>query len=154
MKNRSLCLMVLMMTLLSACAPKAAPVPTVDAVGTISAELAAMMMTQTAAAYSPTPPPFTATPAFTETPTLAPTPVGTAIPRVRGPAPCYTGPGASYPLSSNISDYKLVQIVGVGSVPGWYVIINPYFYSQCWIAAEYLVLDKNFDVSVYPTIKP
>ncbi len=49
---------------------------------------------------------------------------------------------------------KNVEMVGVGSVPGWYVIINPYFRSRCWIAAENLILDPSFDVSAYPTITP
>jgi hypothetical protein len=129
----------------------------VDVIGTTSAELASMMMTQTVAAYSPTPPPsptFTATPAFTETPTLQPTPEATSIPYVKGYAPCYEGPGTSYKLTSNISDSKGVEIVGVGSISGWYVIINPYFHSQCWIAAENLVLDPNFNAAAFPTITP
>jgi hypothetical protein len=141
--------------MLVACAPKAEPViPTVDAMGTFSADLASRMMTQTAAAYSPTPPPATTTPAFTETPTLEPTPAGTAIPRVNKDAPCYKGPGATYPMISNISNTKMVQILGIGSVPGWYVIMNPYFYTPCWIAAQDLNLDPNFDPSPYPTITP
>lgn len=69
-------------------------------------------------------------------------------------APCYQGPGPTYPLTSQISSYKAVEFVGIGSVPGWYVIINPYFRSQCWIEAKNLVIDPSFDVSAYPTIKP
>jgi hypothetical protein len=117
-------------------------------------ELASMMMTQTVAAYTPTPLPSptpTATPSFTETPTV---PAQTAIPKVSGYSPCYEGPGISYRLTSNISDTKSVEIVGVGSVPGWYVIINPYFHSKCWISATNLVLDPNFDPSAFPTITP
>jgi hypothetical protein len=161
MTRRSLHLIVLVVTLLTACTPKAPATPTVDAVGTRVAELAAIMMTQTAAAYSPTPlpsPTFTATPAFTETPTLEPTPATTSIPKVTGSvgyAPCYKGgPGAPYGLDSNITDTKEVEVVGIGSVPGWYVIINPYFYTQCWIAAENLVLDPNFNAAAFPTITP
>jgi hypothetical protein len=157
MKFRFLHLPILILTLLTACTPKAPAVPTVDVIGTTSAELASMMMTQTVAAYSPTPPPsptFTATPAFTETPTLQPTPEATSIPYVKGYAPCYEGPGTSYKLTSNISDSKGVEIVGVGSISGWYVIINPYFHSQCWIAAENLVLDPNFNAAAFPTITP
>lgn len=157
MKRRFLQLTILITTLLTACTPQAVPTPTVDVIGTRSVELASMMLTQTVAAYSPTPlpsPTFTATPAYTETPTLMPTPAVTVMPKVKGKSPCYTGPGPSYALTSNISDFKDVQMVGVGSVPGWYVIINPYFHSQCWIAAEYLILDPSFNVSAYPTITP
>ena len=163
MKRRFLHLTILIATLLTACAPQATPTQTVDVVGTRSVELASMMLTQTVAAYSPTPQPsptFTVTPAFTETPTQPPAPVVTVMPKVMEgngaeSAPCYLGPSPDInKLSSFISSYKDVQMVGVGSVPGWYVIIDPYFYSQCWIAAENLDLDPNFDPSVYPTITP
>ncbi|MBI5952407.1 MAG: hypothetical protein HY865_12185 [Chloroflexi bacterium] len=157
MNRRFLILIVLTVTLLGACAPTPVPTPTVDVIGTMSMELASAMMTQTAAAYSPTPlpsPTFTAMPPVTETPTLPTEPVATPMPKVMGQAPCYTGPGSSYPLTSNITSTKRVELIGVGSVPGWYVIKNPYFYSPCWIAAENLVFEPGFDVSVYPTITP
>jgi hypothetical protein len=160
MKLRFFHSIILVTTLITACAPTPASTPTVDVIGTMSVELASMMLTQTVAAYSPTPPPsptFTATPVFTETPALPPTPVETVMPKVleaggADVAPCYQGPGPNYPLTSQISSMKYVEMVGVGSVPGWYVIINPYFHSQCWIEARHLVLDPSFDVSAYPTV--
>jgi hypothetical protein len=161
MKRRFLCLSILIITLLTACAPKAPAVPTVDAIGTTSAELAAMMMTQTVAAYSPTPPPsptFTATPAYTETPFETPTPAATVIPKVieasgANYAPCYLGPVIdSNKMSGTISSYKDVEFVGVSSVSGWYVIMNPYFHTKCWVEAKNLVLDPSFDISAYPII--
>ncbi len=147
---------LIVMILLTACAPKATP-PAVDVVGTRAVELAVVMLTQTVAAYSPTPSPLptlTSTPVFTETPSITATPAATTMPKVVGPAPCYTGPGPSYELTSNISDFKDVEMIGVGSVPGWYVIKNPYFYSACWIAAENLKLEVDFNLSAYPTITP
>jgi hypothetical protein len=157
-----LTIFILVITLLTACAPTPVPTPTVDVVGTMSVQLASMMMTQTVAAYSPTPlpsPTSTATPSFTETPTLPPAPVETVMPKVMeasgaDTAPCYQGPGPSYPLTSQVSSYKDVVMVGVGSVPGWYVIINPYFRSACWIEAKNLIIDPSFDVSAYPTVTP
>ncbi len=147
---------LIMMILLTACAPKATP-PAVDVVGTRAVKLAVVMLTQTVAAYSPTLSPLptlTSTPVFTETPSITATPAATTMPKVVGPAQCYTGPGPSYELTSNISDFKDVEMIGVGSVPGWYVIKNPYFYSACWIAAENLKLEVDFNVSAYPTITP
>lgn len=145
--------------LLAACIPQAEPTPTMDAIGTLSAELASIMLTQTAIAYSPTPPPPTSSPipVETETPTPEPVsaePVATSLPKVKGPAPCYTGPGPSYPLTSNISDFKDVELIGIGSVPGWYVIENSYFWSPCWIAEEYLTIYDDIDLSAYPVISP
>lgn len=136
--------------LLSACAPEATPTP-VDVVGTRAAELASMMMTQTAAAYSPTPPP-TFTPEPTTTATIEPTPVEIQPPTIKnGPAPCYVKPSTSAVLTSNISDTKIVELLAIGATPGWYKILNPYFYSPCWVSEEYLTLDPNMDLSTFPT---
>ena len=143
--------LIISLALLTACTPKATPTP-VDLVGTRSAELAASMLTQTVAAYSPTPLPATATPTFTATPAATETPAATSIPKVMGPAPCYEGPGPSYKLTSNIHDAKLVEIFGVSNIPGWYLIMNPYFHTKCFIEAKYLTLDPNFDASVFPTV--
>jgi len=144
---------VTVLLLLVACAGEPTP-PPVDTVGTIAAQMASMMLTQTVAAYSPTPLPATSTPVFTETPTLEPTPAVTKRPEVIGFSPCYTGPGSSYPLVSNISDTKRVDLIGIGSVPGWYVIKNPYFNSPCWISVEDLKIFSDIDLSAYPTITP
>lgn len=149
--NRHIIAIALAAALLSACAPQAEATPTVDVIGTVAAEMAIVMLTQTAAAYSPTPPP-TETPI--PLPSETPTPAATSIPIVIGFSPCYEGPGSSYRLTSNISDTKGVELLGIGSVPGWYVIRNPYFYSPCWIAAEHLRLDPNFDPSTLPVISP
>jgi hypothetical protein len=154
MKDRKLrvnALVLIPILLLSACAPQADATPTVDIVGTMAAEMAAVMLTQTASAHSPTPPP-TDTPI--PPPSETPTPSATSVPVVIGFSPCYEGPGPNYRLTSNISDTKKVEILGIGSVPGWYVIENPYFFSPCWIAAEHLQLDPNFDPSGYPVISP
>jgi len=39
-------------------------------------------------------------------------------------------------------------------VAGWYIIINPYFNTQCWIPAENLILDPGFNPAAYPTMTP
>ncbi len=137
-----------LLTLLSACAPAAPPTPAVDVVGTRAAELASMMLTQTVAAYSPTPPPtFTPEP----TATIEPTPAEIEVPRIKnGPAPCYVKPSTSAVLTSNISNTKIVELLAIGATPGWYKIRNPYFYSPCWVTEEYLKLDENMDLSTFP----
>lgn len=153
-------ILALITSLLAAgCGAPAEAVPTVDAIGTLSADLASVMLTQTAMAYSPTPPAPTATPIplETATPTAEPAsaePVATSMPEVIGFSPCYTGPGETYALTSNISDTKKVELIGVGSVPGWYVIENPYFWSPCWIRAEHLKIESDVDLSAFPVISP
>lgn len=140
---------LILLFLLSACTPKATPLP-VDLVGTRAVELASMMMTQTVAAYSPTSPP-TFTPEPTATETIEPTPAEIKVPRIKdGPAPCYVKPSTTAVLTSNISDYKIVELLAIGATPGWYKIRNPYFYSPCWVSEEYLWLDENMDLSTFP----
>jgi hypothetical protein len=158
MENIKLVRLMLAITaslLLMACLPVQRNVePTVDVVGTTAAQLASMMLTQTAAAVTPTPLPPTVTPAplFTETPSLPPTPTVTSIPKISGATACYAGPGSQYPLVSNISDQEEVYVIGVGNVPGWYVIENPYYGSQCWVSAQFMYFESDFDISTLPTI--
>lgn len=130
--------------------------PTVDIVGTTAAELASVMLTQTSAAYTPTSAPATETPIplFTDTPSPEPTSAATTIPQVSGETACYTGPGTQYALVSNISDTKQVEVVGVAHVPGWYVIRNPYYGSLCWISADNMRFESDFDLSTLPTLYP
>ncbi|MDO8753012.1 MAG: hypothetical protein Q7J80_03875 [Anaerolineales bacterium] len=141
---------LVLLFMLPACAPKVTPNP-VDVVGTRSAELASMMMTQTAAAYSPTPPPtFTSEP--TATATIEPTPVVIRPPAIKnGPAACYVKPSTSSALTSNITDGKIVELLAIGATPGWYKILNPYFNTPCWVAENNLDLDNNMDLSTFPT---
>ena len=140
---------------LSACTPQGDVTPTVDVIGTMVAELAVQMQTQTAAAYTPTPIPVTNTPVPTETPIPEPTKDPTLdVITVIIDTPCYTGPGETYTLTSNIEAPEPVELLGIGSVAGWYIIRNPYFESPCWIAIDAVELDPNMDITVFPTITP
>lgn len=135
---------------LSACANVPADAaPTMDVVGTTAAELARMMLTQTAGAVTPTPFPPTETPlpSFTETPTLEPTIAVTAIPMISRDTGCYDGPGTNRTLVTNIVVTEQVEVVGISSVPGWYVIRNPIYGSLCWVPQDALELAPDFDLT-------
>jgi len=149
-------LAALLIIIISACAPEATP-PAVDTVGTLAQAMAYDMQTQTASAPSPTPLPATATltPSSTDTPTLEPTKSGPVKrPVIKAFTGCYYGPGPDYKLDSNIAEGKKVEIVGIGSVPGWYVIINPYFHKQCWVEAAQLEIDPAMDLTSLPVMTP
>lgn len=145
--------------IISACTPKATPPPVEDTIGTRAAQLASEMLTLTVAAYSPTPLPPTATLTpvpVTETPTAEPT---SSEPPKRPYlitfASCWLGgPGAEYPLDSNINEKTRVDIIGIGSVEGWYIIRNPYFHKLCWIEGVNLNIDPNLDLSQLPVMTP
>ncbi len=144
---------------IAACAPQAAT-PTLDVVGTVAAQLAADMLTQTAAAPTSTPLPPTATPtlAFTDTPEPTVDPSQINPPRLIAQTGCWTGPGDTYTLISNIElnarGRKNVIILGVGSVEGWVVIRNPYFNNPCWVPLTAMEIDPNFNLSAYPVMTP
>ncbi len=153
MKYRLLILSILIsLALLAACAPATPTEPSVDVVGTRAMELAYLMMTQTVAAYSPTPAP-TFTPEPTATATIEPTPVVIEEPMiVNGPASCYLKQNAVIgdPFTSNISDGKIVELLAIGSTPGWYKIMDPYFGKPCWVPQNNIDIDNNMDLSVFP----
>lgn len=152
--SRFVALGIALVVLMSACTPESTP-PPVDVAGTMAIELMQVMLTQTATAASPTPLPATATPIPTETLTPEPTeqkPLKRTVIKVF--TGCYYGPGPEYTLDSNISEGRRVDIVGIGNVSGWYVIINPYFHKQCWVNANDLEIDPNRDLSTLPVMTP
>lgn len=134
------------------CAGNPTP-PPVDSMGTLESRLAISMLTGTASASSPTPS-LTLTPMPTESPAITPTLGPIKAPTVLNFAGCWYGPGPTYTLESNISKGKRVELLGVGSVSGWYIIRNPYFHLPCWIAAANLELDPRMNISPYPVMTP
>ena len=145
--------------IVSSCAPQETT-PTVDIVGTTAAQLAAVMLTQTAGAVTPTPLPPTETPtlAFTDTPAAPTEPPPINPPRLIAQTGCWTGPGDTYTLISNIElnvrGRKNVIIIGMGSVPGWIVIRNPYFNNPCWVPITTMEIDPNMDMTQFPVMTP
>ena len=141
------------------------PPPPVDTASTIAVQLASVMLTQTAASYSPTPLPSPSPLPATDTPvptdTIVPEP--TKDPSIRlvtvinlpDPQPaCRLGPGDSYEMTSRINTPKTVTLLGIGNVPGWYVIKNPYFGSPCWLPADIVEIDPAMDLSIFPVVAP
>ncbi len=152
---RCLLVAILVLSLAAACAPRPAT-PTVDSLATTVAAAAMQLLTQTAAAASPTPSP-TQTPL--PLPTETPTPNATVTPEHANPlvlnfTGCYFGPGPTFTLESNVAKGKRVELLGVGSEPGWYIIRNPYFHRPCWVAAADLKIDPGVNLDVLPMMTP
>ncbi len=141
--------------ILSGCgtfSPAATATPDFNAVSTALFEQVFLPLTQTAAAAPPTPT-ITLTPTPTQTLTPEPT---TPIrrPLITANTSCWAGPGEEYKLISHVPAKRYVELLGIGSVPGWYIISNPYFRTPCWIEAIYLQLDPRMDTSAFPTMMP
>jgi len=140
---------IAVMLLSATCVPKSTPSPE-DAMKTSIAFGVSVVRTLTAEAPSPQP-----TGTATETPfPVTNTPYYLKNPVVNKLAPCWFGPGRAYNLESNIKEGESVEMVAVGSVPGWYIIINPYYYQPCWIKADDLDMDPMFKPSLFPLITP
>lgn len=157
---KKLTLVFLLGLVIAACAPQAPATPTIDVVGTVAAQMASEMLTQTAGAVTPTPIPPTETPtlAVTDTPSVPTEKPQVNPPRLIAQTGCWTGPGDTYTLISNIElnqqGRKNVIILGMGSEPGWVVIRNPYFNNPCWVKLESMEIDPNMDLSGYPLMTP
>jgi hypothetical protein len=138
----------------TACSPQTAGTP-VDTEATAVAQALALLLTQTAGAASQTPLPATATvpPSPTATAPATPTPAH-GYPITLNFAGCWFGPGPTYTLESNISKGRRVEVLGLGSVPGWYIIRNPYFHKPCWMQAANLQFDPGANSSIFPVMTP
>jgi hypothetical protein len=140
----------------AACSPSATP--PVDAIATTVAQAAFDLLTQTAAAASPTPLPPISTPTAlpSETPSLTPTSgEPPRRPQTVNFAACWLGgPGSPNALDSNINKGKAVDLLGLGNAGGWYVIRNPYFHRPCWMLASDLKIFPGTDLSVLPVMTP
>ena len=139
--------------LIVSCVPR--PVtPSPDEMSTAISALAVTFMTRTAVAASPTP-----TVTNTPLPTETATPDVTATPEHSMPitinfASCFYGPGPTFTLESNIKKGKRVELLGVGSQSGWYIIRNPYFHKPCWIAASDIQIDPGVNTAALPVMTP
>jgi hypothetical protein len=151
---------VLIAAVVVSCAPQTATPNTEDIIATAAAKMVADILTQTAGAVTstPVPPTETPTPASTDTPEPTVDPSQIEPPRLIAQTGCWTGPGDTYTLISNIElnarGRKNVIILGMGSVPGWVVIRNPYFNNPCWVPLEAMEIDPRTNLSAFPVMTP
>ena len=149
----------------TACQAQAAT-PPVDTMATAVAKVAFGLLTQTqvaaaatAAAATPTPlpPTITITPSPTETVVIPLNQSGQPkLPQtLTDGVSCWLGgPGGTWPLDSHLLHGKGVQLLGVGSVPGWFIIRHPKFHNPCWILQTDLKVFPGIDISTLPVMTP
>jgi len=102
-------------------------------------------------ALNPTPTPSaTAIPTRTPTATQTPTPQNPIVIR---DTLCWTGPDSLYPVVSSIKAGIQVELLGQGSLEGWWVISNPIYHSPCWMRESDLQIDPS-DFSNLPIFTP
>ena len=96
----------------------------------------------------PTEPP---TPTLYLSPTTTPEPQAPVVTKL---SLCYTGPGPAYPVVSSVKEGTQVDILGVGSTVGWFVIENPTYHDRCWLEAGNLQIDPNLNVAGLQVYNP
>lgn len=64
------------------------------------------------------------------------------------------GPGNAYPVVSAVKSGARVELIGVGSIAGWFIIRNPIYHDPCWIEAKDLQIDPRYDVSQLQIYNP
>ncbi len=93
----------------------------------------------------------TPVPTITLTPSITPTPQNPVVTTL---ALCLTGPGKAYNVVSSVKPNTEVQLLGIGSVQGWFVIENPVYHDRCWIEAKNLRLDPGTNVGALQVYNP
>jgi hypothetical protein len=120
----------------------------VETMAALQTDLAA---SQTAAVTPGAPPTLQSLPTFTPAPAATPT---FTNPVVKTATLCWTGPGNAYPVVSGVKEGTAVELLGVGSKEGWFVIKNPTYNDRCWIQAKDLQLDPFFTTAGLQVYNP
>lgn len=145
LNRRALAVLLTFTFLAQACNLPVAGSPTPDAQATaVAATLSAL---QTAAVPAPAlEGTATPLPPATETspPTFTPTPQN---PLVLKATLCWVGPGAAYEVVSALKQNERVELLGQGSIAGWWIVKNPIYNDPCWVQAADLQLDPGMNVS-------
>ena len=88
----------------------------------------------------------------TSTPTLALTDTATLVPTPQNPLVlratlCWVGPGSKYEVVSSLKQGERVELLGRGSITGWYVVKNPIYRDPCWVAESDLQIEAGTDIT-------
>jgi len=148
-------LFITMFTLiLGACNMPSGRVDAVDSSRTAAAETVSAV--QTGNVNTQALPPVTVevtTPAPTQTgfPTATATPQN---PLVINAALCWVGPGSVYEVVSALKQNERVELLGRGSIPGWWIVRNPIYNDPCWVQERYLQIDPGYDTASLKVFNP
>ena len=139
------------MMLCSCNLPKPTATPDLSATivqGTLSAlqTSAAAAQTRQSALNTSTPAPAATLPLVTQRPA--------GNPVVTTDSLCWVGPGNQYEVVSAIRAGTSVELLGRGTVAGWYIVRNPIYRDPCWILASSLQIDPSIDISGLPYFSP
>jgi len=96
-----------------------------------------------------TPPPLP--PTETSLPSATPTP---QAPLVLRDTLCWVGPGSYYEVVSALKKDTNVELLGRGSISGWWVVRNPIYNDPCWVRENDLLIDPAYDTTNLKIFNP
>lgn len=111
-----------------------------SAAGTLSA-------LQTSMAGQPASPAAVSTSTPVPEPTKTGQPSATSTPQnplVLRDTLCWAGPGMIYEVVSSLKKDERVELLGRGSIAGWWIVRNPLYKDACWAQASDLQLDASY----------
>lgn len=137
---------LLLAILLGACNLPGAVQELGEAQVAVATRVAASLTARAALAPSATPlPAGTATPfptAVQALPTSTP-----QDPLVLQTTLCWQGPGAQYEVVSALKVDERVELIGQGSLSGWWIVDNPIYHDPCWVQAKDLYIEPGYVLS-------
>jgi hypothetical protein len=120
----------------------------------VASTLTAMSASAPSLASTPTPAANateTSIPLNTDTPQPSSTPQN---PLVLDTNLCWKGPGSQYEVVSALKKDERVELIGQGSIAGWWIVNNPIYHDPCWAQAEYLKIDLGYNTASLPIYTP
>jgi hypothetical protein len=93
----------------------------------------------------------TVTPPVTDTPAPTATPQNPLVLRA---TLCWVGPGNLYDVVSALQPQTRIELIGRGTIDGWWVITNPIYKDPCWVQAVDIQIEPGFDTSNLKLIAP
>lgn len=155
-RNMSIIFSLLMLVLLSACNlpnsnEEEAPQDTI-----------ATWVAKTLTAQAVSVPISTSTPVPEVGVTLAPIPSATELlptstpqnPLVLETTLCWKGPGTQFEVVSALKKDERVELIGQGSLAGWWIVDNPIYHDPCWAQAKDLRVEPGYNTAALPIYTP
>jgi len=158
MRRRSLLILsgTLLVVILSACnLPNSAQEE--EAQDTVATWVALTLVAQASSAPIPT-----STPPPEVDVTMAPSQTATEIiptstpqnPLVLETTLCWKGPGTQFEVVSALKKDERVDLIGQGSIAGWWIVDNPIYHDPCWAQTNDLQIEPGYNTAALPIYTP
>jgi uncharacterized protein YgiM (DUF1202 family) len=67
---------------------------------------------------------------------------------------CWKGPGTQFEVVSALKKDERVELIGQGSLAGWWIVDNPIYHDPCWAQAKDLQVEPGYNTAALPIYTP